>query len=45
MKVTVINFTVTYEGLSEQLLVEIVRLENAEIEAKRAQITQALVND
>jgi|LauGreDrversion4_2_1035121.scaffolds.fasta_scaffold28633_2 dynein heavy chain len=28
MNLTVINFTVTQEGLAEQLLVDIVRLEN-----------------
>jgi dynein heavy chain len=35
MKVTVVNFTVTEDGLSEQLLSEIVRLENAELELRR----------
>lgn len=35
IKVTVINFTVTFEGLEEQLLADVVRLEREEIETQK----------
>lgn len=35
IKVTVINFTVTFEGLEEQLLADVVRLEKEEIEIQK----------
>ena len=35
IKVTVINFTVTFEGLEDQLLADVVKMERPEIEHKR----------
>ena len=37
-KVTLLNFMITYEGLSDQLLAIIVALENPELEEKKAQL-------
>ena len=45
IRVTVINFTVTQEGLEQQLLAEIVKLENPAIEIKKLELTRAIVND
>ena len=45
MKVTVVNFTVTEEALSEQLLSEIVRLENTELEQRRQTLSKSIVQD
>ena len=45
IRVTVINFTVTQEGLEQQLLGEIVKLENPAIEQKKLELTKAIVND
>jgi dynein heavy chain len=45
MKVTVVNFTVTGEALSEQLLSEIVRLENTELEQRRQTLSKSIVQD
>ena len=38
IKVTLINFTVTPDGLEDQLLVEVVKFEQPEIEAKKDQL-------
>lgn len=45
IRVTVINFTVTEMGLSEQLLAEIVKIENAAVEAKKNELTLVISND
>lgn len=45
IRVTVINFTVTQEGLEQQLLAEIVKLENPDIETRKLELTRAIVND
>lgn len=45
IRVNVINFTVTQEGLEQQLLAEIVKLENPAIEVKKLELTRAIVND
>ena len=45
MKVAVVNFTVTEEALSEQLLSEIVRLENTELEQRRQTLSKSIVKD
>jgi dynein heavy chain len=45
IRVNVINFTVTQEGLEQQLLAEIVKLENPAIEIKKLELTRAIVND
>ena len=45
IRVTVINFTVTQEGLEQQLLAEIVKLENPAIELKKLELTKAIVKD
>ena len=44
IKVTVINFTVTFEGLQDQLLGEVVKIERPEIEQKRDQNVKNLAN-
>ena len=38
IKVTLINFTVTPNGLEDQLLVEVVRYERIELEEKRVSL-------
>lgn len=45
IRVTVINFTVTEMGLSQQLLAEIVKIENADIEARKNELTLVIAND
>ena len=45
IRVSVINFTVTEEGLEQQLLAEIVKLENPVIEYRKLELTKAIVND
>lgn len=35
IEVTIINFTVTFEGLQEQLLSSVVKQENAKLESQR----------
>ena len=45
IRVTVINFTVTEQGLEEQLLTEIVKRENPELENKKKQLILAISND
>ena len=45
MKVSVVNFTVTEDGLSEQLLSEVVKLENTQLERRRQEVSQAIVQD
>jgi len=45
IRVTVINFTVTLEGLEQQLLGEIVKIENPAIEMKKLELTRAIVSD
>jgi dynein heavy chain len=43
IRVSVINFTVTQEGLVQQLLAEIVKLEKPEIEIRKQTLTEELV--
>lgn len=38
IKTTIINFTVTPQGLEDQLLIEVVRYEKIELEEKRIQL-------
>ena len=45
IRVTIINFTVTEMGLSQQLLAEIVKIENADVEAKKNELTLVIAND
>ena len=45
IKVTVINFTVTFSGLEDQLLGDVVKQEQPEIEEKRDEIIRKLAND
>jgi len=45
IRVTVINFTVTELGLSQQLLAEIVKIENAAVEAKKNELILVIAND
>ena len=45
IKVTLINFTVTLEGLEDQLLSRVVRQERPELEEKRTELLNGLVND
>lgn len=44
IKVTVINFTVTTIGLEEQLLGDLVKKEEPDIENQRIQILQTIAN-
>mmetsp|Transcript_54927 Transcript_54927/g.128448 ORF Transcript_54927/g.128448 Transcript_54927/m.128448 type:complete len:1244 (+) Transcript_54927:3-3734(+) len=45
IKVTIINFTVTFEGLEEQLLNEVVSKEIPEVLAKRTELTLQVAED
>ena len=45
IRVTVINFTVTSEGLEEQLLGEVIKLELPEIEAQRQDLVVSIAQD
>lgn len=45
IRVTVINFTVTEMGLSQQLLAEIVKIENSAVEIKKNELTLTIAND
>ncbi len=45
IKVTVINFTVTFEGLEDQLLGDVVKQEQPEVEEKRDEIIKQLAAD
>ncbi len=45
IKVTVINFTVTFEGLEDQLLGDVVKQERPEVEEKRDEIIRQLAGD
>ena len=45
IKVTLINFTVTFEGLEEQLLGDVVIKEKPEVEAKRDEIVLQMAAD
>jgi dynein heavy chain, axonemal len=45
IKVTLINFTVTFEGLEEQLLGDVVIKEKPEVERKRDQIVLQMADD
>jgi dynein heavy chain, axonemal len=45
IRVTVINFTVTEMGLSQQLLAEIVKIENSAVETKKNELTLTIAND
>jgi len=44
IKVTIINFTVTFEGLDEQMLVDVVMQEKPEVEIQRVQLSISLAN-
>ena len=44
IKVTIINFTVTPIGLEDQLLVDVVRAERPDLEAKKDKLTMAISN-
>lgn len=44
IKFTVINFTVTFEGLEEQMLVDVVLKERREVEEQRIQLSINLAN-
>jgi dynein heavy chain len=45
IRVTIINFTVTEMGLSQQLLAEIVKIENPAIEQKKADLIVVIARD
>ena len=45
IKVTVINFTVTFEGLQDQLLGDVVKQEQPEVEEKRNEVIRQLAGD
>jgi dynein heavy chain len=45
IKVTLINFTVTFEGLQQQMLGDVVIAEKPEIEAKKDQIVLTMAAD
>lgn len=45
IKVTIINFTITISGLTNQLLVRIIQNENYELEEKRNSVLQLIVNE
>jgi len=42
IKVTLINFTVTPEGLEDQLLVEVIKVERPELEEERDKLVVSL---
>jgi dynein heavy chain len=42
IKLTIINFTVTFEGLEEQMLVDVVKYEKPEVEQKRDELVVKL---
>jgi dynein heavy chain len=45
IKVTVINFTVTMDGLEDQLLGDVVKLERADIEEKKIALLMSMADD
>ena len=45
IKVTIINFTVTFEGLEDQLLGDVVKQEQPEVEEKRDELIKQLAAD
>ena len=45
IQVTIINFTVTFEGLQEQLLSSVVKQEKPYLEMERSQLLERLAND
>jgi len=45
IKLTIINFTVTFEGLEQQLLVEVVNNEKPEIEIQRVELVMGIARD
>jgi dynein heavy chain len=45
IRVTVINFTVTVSGLEDQLLVDVVKSERPDLEAKRDELVVSIAND
>ena len=45
IKVTLINFTVTFDGLQQQLLGDVVIAEKPEVEEKRDQIVLQMAKD
>jgi dynein heavy chain len=45
IKVTIVNFTVTMQGLEEQMLGDVVAIEKAELEETKNKIIQSVAND
>jgi len=45
IKVTLINFTVTFDGLQQQLLADVIVAEKPGVEAKKDQIVLTLASD
>lgn len=45
IKVNIINFTVTFPGLEEQLLADVVRIENNEVEQQKTQLITQMAAD
>jgi len=45
IKVTIVNFTVTMQGLGEQMLGDVVAIEKAELEETKNKIIQSVAND
>jgi len=45
IKVTVINFTVTIDGLEDQILGDVVKMERPDIEAKKVQLLLSMASD
>ena len=44
IKLTVVNFTVTFDGLEEQLLVDVVINERPDVEEKRDKLVMEIAN-
>ncbi|KAF6022911.1 DNAH14 [Bugula neritina] len=45
IEVTLINFTVNFDGLQEQLLSSVVKQENPQLESKRSGLLESIAND
>ena len=45
IKVNIINFTVTFPGLEEQLLADVVRIENSQVEMKKNELITQMASD